>query len=141
MPNARILVVEDEAIVALDITERLEAMNYAVAAVVATGEQAIAECGALEVDVVLMDIRLDGEMDGIQAAAEIRRRFDLPIVYLTANTDDRTTERAIHTEPFGYILKPFEGRELRTVIEMALYKHRTERKLKEQGRWLAPRTA
>ena len=84
-----------------------------------------------------MDIRLKGEMDGIEAAQEIRSRFDIPVVYLTAYADTATLQRAKVTVPFGYLLKPFEERELNTTIEMALYKHRAERRIKESERWLA----
>jgi PAS domain S-box-containing protein len=88
-------------------------------------------------DLVLMDIRLKGDMDGVEAAEEICTRFDIPVIYLTAYADENTLQRAKVTEPYGYILKPFEERELRTNIEMALYKYEMERKLKESERWLA----
>ena len=87
-------------------------------------------------DLVLMDIFLNGEMDGIQAAGQIRSRHNIPIIYLTAYADSNTLQRAKITEPFGYILKPFEERELLTTIEMALYKYRIEQRLKDSERWL-----
>ena len=91
----------------------------------------------LHPDLVLMDIFLKGDMDGIQAAEQIRTRYDIPVIFLTAFADPRTLQRAKVTEPFGYILKPFEERELLTAIEMALYKHGMEKKLKDSERWLS----
>ena len=127
----RILVVEDESIVALDIQERLEALGYEVPTPVAAGEKAIVQAGLLRPDLVLMDIQLQGRMDGIEAADHIRRQFGIPVIYLTANADHRTVERAKFTEPFAYVIKPFEERELHTTIEVALYKHQSEHRLKE----------
>jgi PAS domain S-box-containing protein len=133
----QILVVEDESVVAMDIQDRLESLGYGVVATVATGKRAIEKAGSLRPDLVLMDIQLQGEMDGVQAADEIRRCYHIPVVYLTANADHPTLERAKLTDPFGYIIKPFEERELHTAVEMALYKHRTEQKLKESEQWLS----
>src|SRR5688500_8622672 len=123
MTQTRILVVEDESIVALDIQCRLESMGYEVPATVASGEKAVEQAGDLRPDLVLMDIHLQGKMDGIEAADQIRRRFGIPVIYLTANADHPTVQRAKVTEPFGYVIKPFEERELQTSIEMAIYKH------------------
>jgi diguanylate cyclase (GGDEF)-like protein/PAS domain S-box-containing protein len=131
MTLARILVVEDENIVAMDIQDRLESLGYDVPITVATGERAVEKAETLRPDLVLMDIQLQGEMDGVHAADEIRRRFGIPVVFLTANADDVTIQRAKVTEPFGYIIKPFEERELHTTIAMALYKHQVDRKMKE----------
>jgi two-component system cell cycle sensor histidine kinase/response regulator CckA len=131
MTPARILIVEDERVVARDIESRLTRMGYAVAGVTRFGEEAIRLAEERRPDLVLMDIRLKGAMDGVAAAQEIRSRFQLPVVYLTAYADDDTLGRARVTEPFGYILKPFQERELQTAIEMALYKHRAERELQE----------
>ncbi len=131
MTQARILVVEDESIVALDIQDRLESLGYEVPATIASGEKAIEQAGALRPDLVLMDIQLQGPMDGVEAADQIRQRFGIPVIYLTANADHPTVQRAKVTEPFGYVIKPFEERELHTTIEVALYKHSTERTLKE----------
>lgn len=131
MTQARILVVEDESIVALDIQDRLESLGYEVPATVASGERAIEQAGALRPDLVLMDIRLQGRMDGVEAADQIRQRFGIPVIYLTANADHPTVQRAKITEPFGYVIKPFEERELHTTIEVALYKHQAEQTLKE----------
>ena len=136
MSGPNILVVEDEKIVALDIKNRLIDFGYNVPAIVSSGEDAVEKAGDLLPDLILMDIMLKGDMDGIEAAEQIHELYDIPIVYLTAYADEKTLERAKVTEPFGYILKPFEERELRTNIEIALYKHRMERKLKERERWL-----
>jgi diguanylate cyclase (GGDEF)-like protein/PAS domain S-box-containing protein len=131
MTQARILVVEDESIVAADIQDRLESLGYEVPTTVASGEKAVERAGALRPDLVLMDIRLKGRMDGVEAADQIRQRFGIPVVYLTANADHPTVQRAKVTEPFGYVIKPFEERELHTTIEVALYKHQAEQSLKE----------
>ena len=117
------MVVEDEGIVSLDIQTKLVALEYEVAAAVASGEEAIEQAAEVRPDLVLMDIQLAGNMDGIQAADEIRRDYDIPVVYLTAYSDDKTLSRAKTTQPFGYLLKPFAERELHTSIEVALYKH------------------
>jgi diguanylate cyclase (GGDEF)-like protein/PAS domain S-box-containing protein len=134
MEKTRILIVEDEQVVALGLQASLEGLGYAVAARVATGEAAIEKAGALRPDLVLMDINLAGGLDGIEAAEQIRAQFDLPIIYLTALSDTATLQRARVSEPFGYILKPFEERELQSNIEMALYKHRLERQLRDSER-------
>nr|WP_319373165.1 response regulator [uncultured Methanobacterium sp.] len=131
MADTSIMLVEDEIIVAADVKNRLENMGYAVLGIFDTGEEAIQKAGELKPDMVLMDIVLKGEMDGIDAAQKIREQFDIPLIYLTAYSDEKTLERAKVTEPFGYVLKPFEDREIQSAIEMALYKHQMEKKLKE----------
>ncbi|HTO94652.1 MAG TPA: PAS domain S-box protein, partial [Bacteroidota bacterium] len=131
MPSAKILVVEDENIVARDICARLEQFGYDVAPPVATGEDAIARARESRPGLVLMDIMLRGAMDGIEAARVIREELNVPVVYLTAYVDDKNLQRAKVTEPFGYLLKPFEERELHITIEMALYKHAMEQQLRE----------
>lgn len=127
MTPARIMVVEDEGIVARDIQNSLKRLGYTVPVLVSSGDEAIQRAEEIELDIVLMDIRLKGDMDGIEAAELIHARFDIPVVYLTAYTDKTTLERAKITAPFGYILKPFEERELHTTIEIALYKHMMEK--------------
>ncbi len=134
---ARILVVEDEAIVAMDISVRLRALGYEVVGPASTGADALEIAEQTRPDLVLMDIMLRGGMDGVEAARRIRETTGAPIVYLTAYADDSTLRRAKVAEPLGYLLKPFEERELRTTIETALYKHRTEVRLRESERWLA----
>jgi len=135
--RSRLLIVEDEGIVALNIQTRLEGLGYSVVATVSSGEEAIQVAGETRPDLILMDIKLDGKVDGIEAAAEIRRLFQLPVVYLTAYTNDDTLNRAKLTEPYGYILKPFEARDLCTTIEVALYKYQMEQQLREREQWLA----
>ena len=137
MTSARILVVEDEAVVALDLRKRLTSLGYDVVDVAARGETAVEIAKRRRPDLTIMDIRLRGEMDGIEAADIIRSQLALPVVYLTAHADEATIDRARITEPFGYILKPFDERELRTVIEMALYKHAAEQKLRDSERRFA----
>jgi hypothetical protein len=137
MTAARIVVVEDESIVAKDIQNSLRKMGYEVPAVVPSGEEALARLPEAAPDLVLMDIMLKGPMDGIETAEAIRTRFGTPVVYLTAYTDDSTLKRAKVSDAFGYLLKPFEDRELRITIEMALYKHQMERRLRESQEWLA----
>ena len=132
----KILIVEDENIVAIDIKNSLKSLGYGISGVVASGENAILKVAEKRPDLVLVDILLKDKMDGIEAAEQIRNRFNVPVVYLTAFADDKTLQRAKITEPYGYILKPFEERELHTTIEMALYKHQIESKLKEHERWL-----
>ncbi|MCG2831543.1 MAG: response regulator [Desulfobacteraceae bacterium] len=137
MPETKILIVEDEAIVAEDIHNSLRGLGYIISAVVSSGEEAITKIEEDMPDLVLMDIVLKGDMDGIEAAGQIYSRFNIPVVYLTAFTDEKTIERAKLTEPFGYIVKPFEDRELHSTVEMALYKHKMESKLKENESWLS----
>jgi PAS domain S-box-containing protein len=135
--RARLLIVEDEGIVALNIQRRLEGLGYNVVANVASGEEVIAVVEETRPELVLMDIKLEGKVDGIEAAAQIRDRFQIPVVYLTAYTNEETLNRAKLTEPYGYILKPFEARDLATTIEVALYKYQMEQQLREREEWLA----
>lgn len=137
MSYAQILVVEDEAIVAKDVSNRLRQMGYSVSETASTGEDAIERTKTTRPDLVLMDIHLKGNLDGIDTATQIRRQHDVPIIYLTAYADDDTVARAQLTEPAGYLLKPFVERELQTTIEMALYKHRNERRLHAREQWFA----
>lgn len=131
MSSARILVVEDEAIVALDLTQRLTHLGYRVVATVDQGEKAVAAALGDNPDLVLMDLRLAGALDGIAAAQQIAQVRDVPIIFLTAHSDPETLARACLTGPFGYILKPFNERELHTQIEIALYRHGAERRVRE----------
>ena len=134
MNKTNILVVEDESIVALDLENGLKSLGYSVPARASSGEEAIQKAAETRPDLVLMDIQLKGDMDGIEAAGEIRARFDIPVIYLTAFADDDIVRRAGATEPYGYLIKPFEERQLHTSIEMALYKHRMEKALRESER-------
>ncbi len=126
----RILIVEDEQIIAEDIAYRLNAIGYEVADKVSTGHDAIEKAGTLGPDLILMDIVLKGAMDGIQAHEIIKEKYNLPVIFLTSFSDESTFSRAKQTQPFGYIIKPFEERELKSNIEIALYKHAVEKKLK-----------
>ncbi len=131
MSKTKILVVEDESIVAKDIKNILENLGYTISAIAYTGEEAVAKVKETHPDLILMDIVLEGDMDGIETANYINTHFDIPIVYLTAYTEDKTLERAKITGPFGYILKPFEEKELYFTIEMALYKYKFNKKLRD----------
>ena len=135
MAKSKILVVEDELIIAMEIEDRLHTLGYDVVDVVSSGHDAIQVAAEMQPELVLMDIMLKGEMDGIQAASQIQTRFHIPIVYLTAYADEDTLQRAKVSSPFGYLLKPFEKRELQIAIEMALYKHQMEKKLRQSERW------
>ena len=137
MSDRKVLVVEDERIVALDIKNRLESLGYGICGIVHSGEEAVARANEYRPDVVLMDIMLEGQMDGIEAARLIQGEFDIPVIFLTAYSDEMTIQRAKLSEPYGYILKPFEGRDIHTVVEMALYKHGMESRLKKMERWLS----
>lgn len=131
MGSARILLVEDEGIIAKDIRESLEGMGYEVVGIEVSGEKAIRRAERDSPDLVLMDIVLQGPVDGITAADEIRNCCGVPVVYLTAYADEQVLNRAKVTEPFGYLIKPFEEKELNFTIEMALYKHKLDRKLRD----------
>jgi len=133
----QILVVEDEFITGMDIQKRLKNLGYIVPILVSSGEEAIKKVKENNPDLVLMDINLNGEMDGIEAASKIHSFSDIPVIYLTAFSDDITLERAKITEPYAYIVKPFNDRELQINLEIAFYKNAMERKLREKNQWLA----
>lgn len=137
MSTQRIMIVEDETIVALDIKGRLNMLGYEVVAQATNGQDALRAASEHSPDLILMDIMIDGDMDGIATAEAIQEKQFVPVVYLTAYADDDTLARAKTTGPFGYIIKPFEDRELKLTIEMALYKHRMEQRLYESERWMA----
>lgn len=130
MAKVKILVVEDEYSQAELIQDILINFEYDVPVVVPSGEEAIEKAEQTCPDLVLMDITLKGEMDGIEAAKQIRDRYNIPVIYLTGHAEEDLLQRAKITEPFGYILKPFKAEELHTTVEMALYKHKTENELK-----------
>src|SRR4051812_35474729 len=137
MGNAQILVAEDENIIAKDIQHTLRRLGYSVPVTVSSGEEAIRKAEENRPDLVLMDIVLKGAVDGVEAARQIRERLDIPAIYLTAHSDDHTLQRTKTTEPYGYIRKgSFDERELQIAIEIALYKHQTERRLRANERWL-----
>jgi CheY-like chemotaxis protein len=129
MSKAKILVVEDERITAEDIRAGLISEDYDVVEICSRGEDAVIQAGKLKPDLVLMDIKLEGKMDGIEAAGEIRRLYDIPVIYLTAYSDEKTIERAKKTEPSGFLVKgqgiiskPFEERELLAALEITLHR-------------------
>ena len=125
------MLVEDENIIAMDIRQRLETLGYQVVAQFGSGTDAICALADSRPDLILMDIGLKGSMDGIQTAEQIRIQFDLPVIFLTSFSDQATLERASQSEPYGYIVKPFEEHELAIAVEMALYKHGMDKKLRE----------
>src|ERR1017187_10644569 len=127
--STRIFIVEDERIVAEDIRMTLESFGYAVAGMAASRDQALAEIRRTSPDLVLMDIVLKGPGDGVETARLVREQFDIPGVFLTAHADNATLHRAKVTEPFGNILKPFEGHELYSGVEIALYRHQGEKRI------------
>lgn len=129
MAGAKIVIVEDEQIVALDIKMHLQKYGYEVPAIFASGEEAVDGIPALNPDLVLMDIKLQGTMDGLEAASQITEEHSIPVILLTANADESTIQRAKFTQPYAYIIKPFEERELRTAIVLSLYRHEMEQKL------------
>lgn len=132
----KILIVEDEAIVAKDIETCLSSFGYLICGIVSSGEEALVMAGHVRPNLILLDMMLKGKIDGIETAHRIKAQFSIPVIFLTAYSDENTISRARETNAFGYLLKPFEERELRSTIEMALYKHETERKLTQNKQWL-----
>lgn len=135
MTGVNVLIVEDEGVLAMELTEKLEKLGYHVPGTASSGEKAIELAEMHKPDLILMDIVLDGEMDGIDAANRIRSKLKVPIIYLTAYADDETVKRAKITEPFGYLVKPYSDKELQIAIEMALYRNKMD-KLRESHNWL-----
>ncbi|MCP4687211.1 MAG: PAS domain S-box protein, partial [Desulfobacterales bacterium] len=134
--RARIQIVEDELILAEEMRGALTALGYSVSDAVVSGEEAVRLAGETRPDLVLMDIKLRGKMDGVEAAKQILDRFNIPVIYLTAFSDDATLQRAKITEPYGYVIKPVETRELHVAVEMALHRRRLEDRLMKSERWL-----
>jgi len=132
MSKTNVLVVEDESIVSKDIQHSLKKLGYNVVGAASTGERAIELALETKPDIVLMDIMLKGEMNGIEAADEIRSKINIPVIYLTAYADEGTLSRAKVTEPYGYIIKPFKEIDIHTSIEMAIYKHKKEREIRKE---------
>jgi PAS domain S-box-containing protein len=141
MPNSQtptsVLIVEDEGIIARNLRELLLGLDYDPFAIAATSDEAVARASERCPDVVLMDIRIKGKLDGIETAEILHKRFDVPVIYLTAHADESTLERAKKTEPFGYLMKPVKLAELRSAIEVARYKHSMEKSLRARERWLS----
>lgn len=132
MSKTNVLVVEDESIVSKDIQHSLKKLGYHVVGAAATGEKAVELAKEKKPDIVLMDIMLKGDMNGIEAADEIRATMDIPVIYLTAYADEGTLARAKVTEPCGYIIKPFKEIDIHTSIEMAIYKHKRESDVRKE---------
>lgn len=132
MAKAKILIVEDENIVAKDIENNLKKMGYMVTGIVSTGEKAIDTALETKPDLILMDIMLKGNMTGIEAANVIREKLDIPVIFLTAYADETTISKAKVSEPYGYIIKPFKENDLQTTIEIALYKHDKDSSVKKE---------
>lgn len=132
-----VLIVEDERIVAKDIQLTLRSLGYDAYALAASADEAVARAEERRPDLVLMDIRIRGAKDGIEAAQTMRDRFDVPVVFLTAHADDATLDRASRTQPYGYLLKPVKAAELRSAVEIALYKHVAEKRERARERWYA----
>ncbi len=134
--GARVLVVEDDGVLALDLAETLDDLGYTVAGTATRGEEAIDLARRLHPHLILMDVGLAGDIDGIAAAEAIRDEHDVPVVFLTAHADDDTLNRATRSEPSAYLVKPFKPPDLRCVIEIALARHATDVRLRENERWL-----
>jgi len=131
MTNERILIAEDDGIIAARLRSFLIKLGYIVPAVVASGEEAVRQAAAFRPELVLMDIRLAGNLDGIEAGGQISADLGIPLIYLTAYMDDTLLQRAKRTEPYGYLVKPVQDRELRATIEVALYRHHMDQQLRE----------
>jgi PAS domain S-box-containing protein len=136
MSTAKIFIVEDEAIVAESLNDQLEGLGYIVTGNAPSGEEALRNIKNNLPNLVLMDIMLEGEMDGVETAQQIRELYGIPVIFLSAYSDSETLGRAKLTEPFGYLIKPYKERELHTTLEITLYKHRMEKRVREHERWL-----
>ena len=134
MKRERILIIENESIIARDLEISLEKLGWQVCGIAHTGRTAVEKTRAMKPDLLLVDIRLDGKMDGIDVVEEIAGFTDIPIIYLTDFADDETLKRAKITLPYGYIVKPFEEGLLQAAIEMEVYKHRVEKEIREKDK-------
>jgi CheY-like chemotaxis protein len=130
--KVRILIVEDEILVARDTENMLMHFGYEVVGIAGTGEEAVGLAGELSPDLILMDLRLGEGMDGIEAAGRIRELYGLPVIYVTAHADEASLKRAKMTGPIGYLLKPFEEKELRMTLETAIYRWEMDRELRKR---------
>jgi PAS domain S-box-containing protein len=129
--KGKILIVEDEWIIANDIKYTLNSYGYETTGIMSSGQSAINSVTLDPPDLILMDIIIQGDMDGIETAIAIRKQMDIPIIFVSANADEGIMERAKNTQPFAYLLKPFDDRELHISIEMALYRHKMDKKLRD----------
>ena len=133
----RVMVVEDESIISLDIRNSLKKLGYGIAGAAASGDVALMKIANSQPDLILMDIHLKGEMTGIQVSKQVKSNFQIPVIYLTANADSATFRGAKETSPYGYLLKPFEEKELGMAIEIALHKHEQEQIVRSSESWYA----
>jgi two-component system cell cycle sensor histidine kinase/response regulator CckA len=132
-----VLIVEDERIIARDLQQTLAAMGYDAFAIASSADEALSRASERCPDLVLMDIRIKGPRDGIETATLLRGRFGVPVVYLTAHADEATIQRAKHSEPYGYLMKPARSAELRSTIEISIHKHGAEKQLRDRERWFS----
>ncbi len=137
MNQPSVLIVEDEQIFAMDLQQLLDSMGYDAFAIAASCSEALAHAAVRRPDIVLMDIRIDGQRDGVETAALLRREYDVPVVYLTAHDDDPTFDRAKKVDPYGYLVKPIRTAELRRALEISLSRAKYEREIKERERWFS----
>lgn len=136
MAQEKILIVDDEVVVAEDIRRQLRSLGYTVVGVVSSGSEAVRLAGEHRPDLILMDVKLKGPIDGIDAARTIHAQYSIPVIYLTAFSDEDTLERARQTLPLAYLIKPFVSSDLRAALELALFRHRVSRIAEQRGRWL-----
>ena len=134
MERPNVLIVEDEAIIALSLQIKLDSMGYAAPTYVPSGEAALQAISEHRPDIVLMDILLAGQLTGIETATQIQTAYDIPVIYITAHPQESLMQQAKTTNPVGYLLKPFRDQDLRAAIEMGLYKYAQERLLREAER-------
>ena len=125
--SPKILIVEDEMITALDLRHILQNLGYQVVGIASSGEEAMAKVDLTQPDLILMDIVLAGPTDGVSTTQRIQSRYDIPVIYVTAYSDAQTVKRAMHSRPYGYVVKPFKQEQLRDAIKTALERHRTVR--------------
>ncbi len=131
MEKQEILIVEDEGVIALQIESALQRMGHSVVGIYASGEKALESMETARPDLVLMDIKIQGRLDGIEVADRIRKQYNIPIIYITAHSEESTIERVKLTEPYGYLLKPVSQKELQIAVEMVLYKAKIDRERAE----------
>ena len=137
MEKAKILIVEDEAIIAMELESQLQSLGYTVTSIVDTGEKAIEKAEVDNPDIILMDIRIKGEMNGIDTAETIRSQFGIPVIFSTAYLDEERIERARISMPFGYVLKPIQERDLKVTVEMALYVSKVDAVRRRNEEWFS----
>src|SRR5882757_8151439 len=133
--NGHVLIVEDESVNAAVIEHQLKKLGYSVAGIATSGEEALDLAQKTKPDVVLMDIQLEGRMDGVETAITIRKQLGVPVVYLTATSDEQTIERARATEAYGYLHKPFKERDVHSTLQFALYKAEMEARVRNERKW------